>query len=511
TLLATGFFALANAHADWPQAAGPLLDFSAPGANVPIAWSVSLDQNIAWRATLPETGQSAPTIMSDRVFITTMKPVGVDSQLGSDIIAYCFSAHDGQLLWKRDIPGKYTTRLSAPFGDASSPPAATDGQHVWFVNPTGQLACFDLDGNEHYRKNFTSVARTRPTLVDGKLILHRQVYLPDEKGKFGFENKNAEIDLWTQLQALDAKTGEVVWTSRCGVNMGCVPMVQQLDDGTQVMVVGRGGGHGPPERPEGVSMIRLSDGATLWTLELKNFMSTQTYPIVNDMALVFHKGEHLWINTATGQVDRRVTIVDQVPVDRWASDGRRRETETLPAKKPRSITQQSNLRVGDYHYFRSYTHNYLGRVDIVSGDVEYLELPIQFLREPGQKEQLLWNAMATDKKSQGIHQRMLKYNVMRNARGIEVMGDERARGNGWGHICSPIPTAFGDRLIIPIMSGMVFVVQADAKVLDKHAILAMNDLGPLGDAFTRCSVTTDGQRIYARTIKELIAIESPQP
>ncbi|MBI1247976.1 PQQ-binding-like beta-propeller repeat protein [bacterium] len=490
--------------ADWPQGPGSNFDFTVPRSDAPSAWSVSLDQNIAWRTKLPETGQSTPVILGDRIFITTMKPVEADSKTGNAIVAWCLSAEDGSVLWQHEIPGGYPSRLSAPFGDASSAAAVTDGKHVWFLNPTGRLACFDMDGNRSWSKEAISVDRTRPILFEGKLIFHRQVYMPNAEGTFNGPEKGTGIESWTQLQALDAETGDLIWTSECGANMGCVPLLQKLDDGTPVMVVGRGGGHHPPETPEGISLIRADNGKTLWTLELPQYMSTQTYPIVGGHALVFHKGDHLWVNAKTGKIDRQVSIVKNVPVRQWSEGGRESVVENLPDQKARSITQQSNLRVGNYHYFRSYTRNYLGRVNITTGKVEYLELPLQVLREPGQAEQVLWLA---DVKGKNPLAATLRPNAVKNSRGFVVMGDKRSVQNGWGHTASPIPTAFGNRLFVPILSGMVFAIQADAEVLDEKAILSINDLGPLGESFTRASISTDGTRAYGHTIKELIAIE----
>ncbi len=496
---------------DWGQGAGPQFDFTGPEAAFPDSWSVSLDENVLWKISLPETGQSAPTVVGGKIFLTTMRPVSLDATTGKGIVAYCFSAEDGSLLWNHEIPGSYPTKLSAPFGDASSPSPVSDGDKVWFLNPTGRLSCFEMDGKPVWSLPFTSVARTRPTLVDGMLILHRQVYLPNVDGKFEHSHGDAPRSSWTQLQAIEAATGEVLWTTDCGVNMGCVPLIQSLSNGSKVMVVGRGGGHNPPEGPEGISMISVATGKSLWTLELPNFMATQTYPVVNDHALVFHKGEHLWVDAKSGKIDRRVDFVRDVNVRRHVESGFETRTESLASSEPRSITQQSNLRVGDYHYFRSYTCNYLGRIHVNSGKVEYLELPIQVFREQGEPEQIIWSHSSGDMSTKGnkpqpIHSRSIRPNAVRNSRGLLVMGDKRSVGNGWGHICSPIPTAFGNRLIVPIMSGMVFVIQADAGELTEDAVLSINDLGPLGTAFTRCSVTSDGERAYAHTIRELIAI-----
>jgi len=501
---------------DWPQGSGPRGDFNTQQARAPLAWSVSLNQNVAWTAVLPETGQSSPVIWGDRVFVTTMKPVEAEAETGKDIVAWCLSARDGSVLWKREIEGGYQTQLSAPFGDASSPPAVTDGKHVWFLNPTGRLASFDMDGNEVWSREFRSVVRTQPVLYDGMIILHRQVYLPDERGHFTHENKEAPHEKWTQLQAIDAASGDVRWTSECGVNMGAVPVVQRREDGLDVLVVGRGGGHSPPETPEGVSMIRADNGKTLWTLALQKFMSTQTYPVIGGDALVFHGSDHLWVNAKTGKISRKVSLVKDVPVRRWTESGYETRVETLE-EKARPITQQSNLLVGRYHYFRAYTRNYLGRVDTETGAVEYLELPLQVLRAPGKPEQVLWNAEQrpgdlapiAEKRFRGnISYTSLRHNRVENSRGLKVMGDARAIGNGWGHTASPLPTAFGDRLYVPILSGLVFVIDARAKTLDEGAVLARNDLGPLGEAFTRASITSNGERIYAHTIQGVVAFGS---
>ncbi|MBC8355514.1 MAG: PQQ-binding-like beta-propeller repeat protein [Planctomycetes bacterium] len=345
---------------NWPQGSGPNGDFRASETQASIGWSVSLDKNIAWRTELPETGQSSLVIWGDRLFLTTMKSVTSDSKTGKAIAGWCLSAKDGSILWQREITGSYQTKLSAPFGDASSPSAVTDGKHVWFLSPTGQLACFDMHGAAVWSKQVTSVARAQPVLHDGMLIFHRQVYLPDADGHFTHENKDAPREKWTQLHAIDAATGDVRWVSECGVNMGAVPILQQLENGTDVFVVGRGGGHGPPEKPEGVSMIRADNGKTVWTLALPGFMSTQTFPIINGHALVFRKNDHLWVTVKTGKISRQVSLLNDVPVRRWTESGYETRTESLK-EKSRPITQQSNLLVGKYHYFRSYTRNYLGR------------------------------------------------------------------------------------------------------------------------------------------------------
>jgi len=42
---------------------------------VPTPWRVESEENILWRTTLPETGQSGIAVWEDRIFLTTMKPL----------------------------------------------------------------------------------------------------------------------------------------------------------------------------------------------------------------------------------------------------------------------------------------------------------------------------------------------------------------------------------------------------------------------------------------------------
>ena len=288
-----------------------------------------------------------------------MEPVSRDSELGSNIVAWCCRADNGLVIWKKTIAATHPLRLSGCFSDSSAPPPVTDGTHVVFFNASGRITCFDMDGNEIWTRETMPVGRTQPFLHNGNVVFIRQKYMPVE-GHFTHEHRNAPADQWTNLQALNMATGSVEWTSTCGVNMGCVPLPAQLADGRQVIIVGRGGGHSPPETPEGISMISAIDGATIWTLELPGFMSTQTYSVYGPHVLVFHGDRHLWVNTSSGHVDREVSITENARVRAFENGKYSDRTENLPPSKRRSIIQQSNLLTGRHHYFRSYTHPYIG-------------------------------------------------------------------------------------------------------------------------------------------------------
>jgi outer membrane protein assembly factor BamB len=483
--------------AEWPTSV----------ATAPTKWSVALDQNIAWKITLPETGQNTPVIHEGKVFYSTMKPVEREAKTGTDIIAWCGDMATGKVLWQREIPGRYPQRLSGCFGDSTSPPAVCVGQRVIFANASGTLACFDLDGTPLWAKEILTVARTLPFVHEGKFVFTRQVYPPEESGEFSHRYADSPVEMWTQLQALDSATGEIAWTTQCGVNMGCAVLPQKLRDGRDVVVVGRGGGHGPPEKPDGISMIDLQDGSALWSLELKDFMATMSFSVRDDEVHVFHGGEHLSVDALTGKIVRRASILENVPVRRWIDGKYVTARESIPAKSTRMITQTSNLLVGAWHYFRSYTQPYLGRVHVETGAVEYLELPLQLSRAPDQEDILLWFEEPKGKKvSPTLEQQTILPNAVKNARGLVVMGDGRSTGSGWGHIAAPTPSVAGPNLYIPVMNGTVYIIDWNAPTLDESSIVAINDLGTAGEAYTRASLSFASGHAFAHTIRELICL-----
>jgi len=114
------------------------------------------------------------------------------------------------------------------------------------------------------------------------------------------------------------------------------------------------------------------------------------------------------------------------------------------------------------------------------------------VRKPGAGEKRLW------KKALG--------NDLKTAQGFRATQDKRNAGNGWGHVSAASPIAVGDRLYLPTMIGMVYVLKWDAGVLDEKALLSVSDLGPAGATWSLSSLSFAEGRLYARTLKELICL-----
>jgi outer membrane protein assembly factor BamB len=147
TLSATGVRAESPVAEDWPQWRGPRGDGSSLEQNLPTHWSAT--ENIAWKVSIPGKGHSSPVITGDRIFVTTcLEDTGARMLL-------CYARPDGKLLWQREVLRAALEKKHDLNSYASATPC-TDGKHVWvsfFEVPNIVLACYDVDGNETWRKS----------------------------------------------------------------------------------------------------------------------------------------------------------------------------------------------------------------------------------------------------------------------------------------------------------------------------------------------------------------------
>lgn len=129
---------------NWPQWRGPTNDCISKEKNPPTKWSEK--ENIAWKLPMPGEAGSTPIIWGERIFLT--------SKDDKNLVLLCASTA-GKELWKKPIG---TTAGNHPKGgegntvSASSP--CTDGKHVFvFDGGSGNLCCFDFEGQEIWKTN----------------------------------------------------------------------------------------------------------------------------------------------------------------------------------------------------------------------------------------------------------------------------------------------------------------------------------------------------------------------
>lgn len=484
---------------EWPQASGPNGNFVGTGDS-PAAFSVSKNEAVRWRVKLPSTGQGTPVVSGGRVFVTSHKEITEDSQTGSSILAMCFDANTGKELWRRKIGGSRKTDLSSLFSDNTAASPVTDGKRVVFVNVGGTVKCFDYEGVELWSHVWTPFGRHHarahePILHDGKVILmHAPRYdLPvSATTKSGSHPLGRDKEYWTFLRAYDLETGKLAWQAEAGTSVHSTSILGKLPDGRHAILTGRGGGHKPPEEPYGLSLIDASNGKSLWDREIHGYAAAQNANWAGQAAHFFIGSEHRSVKIESGEPLGGVSMTDGVTVTRRKGEGYETvEKGKLPRpKKP--ITYFTNLIVGKYHYFRSFGGFFIGRVNLESGRVEYLQVPVQVIRKVGRKDEVLWDKSLP--------------NDMKNAYGFKATQDKRNAGNGWGHVSSAPPVVVGDLIYFPTMLGMVYALKWNAPVLNEEALVSWSDLGPAGETWSLSGLAYANGRLYARTLKELICI-----
>lgn len=156
---------------------------------LPLTWSAT--ENVTWKATLPERGNSTPVVWGDRVFVTQ----AAESE-GLRLL-FCFDRKDGRLLWKEGVRHEKEdlTHKTNPYCSGSP---ATDGKIVIVYFGSAGVHAFDFSGNKLWSQD---LGEQRHIWGYGAspVIRGEVVYLNYGPG----ENQG--------LVAMNKQTGEVIW------------------------------------------------------------------------------------------------------------------------------------------------------------------------------------------------------------------------------------------------------------------------------------------------------------
>ncbi len=518
---------------DWPQGPGPHGDWSVETeATPPLHFSVRSGQGIAWRTPLPETGQGGVTVVADRVFVATMAPWDPSNALsdaeaelyahaierrkvaGKHIDAHCLDATTGHLLWTRRIEGDVPAIYTYPFSDATSASPVADDEHVWFTNAGGRVVCFTHDGEPVWEREWVPAfdgpfnKQFEPFLIEDherKLLIEMEPFpAPGSEGD----------DLhgrWHHLVALDAATGEYLWRSEDALTQYNAPTLVQMASGPAALI-GRGGPHQVPERPVGLSLVRLTGeqaGASLWRYDDprgNHEASLQT--MAHDARFAYWllkepRNALVVIDLETGEEVREISLTKAV--SRWSRDpesGEWKHDVAVDLQKGVFPARYSMIAAQGHLFFQCYATAWgkptigpaysFARIDPEAGRVEYLEVPTDRFEDPEGKTEYLWR---TPRVARPL-----------NSRGEEVTGDDRCRWDGWDWVFNGSPTRVNERLYFTLASGVVYVFDASREAFDREALLAVNDVGDAGQTWTANSVSCAHGRLYHRTGSHLICV-----
>lgn len=498
------------ARADnWNQPAGPNGDWSARGKNPPLRWSVSANENILWRTKLPEAGQSGIAVWGDRLFLTSMKPLPDANapKQGHDVVGYCLNSKTGAILWTVDLPGTEDVDYAYGFSDSTSPSPVTDGKHVWFFNSSGSVGCWDYRGKQVWMRRWKPTS-DRPFNKQFEPILFEDVLITMEPREPG--DPLREKDAWNYLKGLDKRTGKVLWISEDSLTHYNTPMFGRTAEGAPAILQGRGGYHDVPETPIGLTLTSLAEGQegrSMWrylgegkALYTMRWDKKYAYWLPQDSPI------HQVVDIQTGKLLKTQSLVDKADYRRYdaKTGGYVLESAINLAKRTPAFRVFpgwfTNIVVGDFHYFLCFTDPAqhlgppycVGRVNIKTDKVEYLELPVQVYREAGKAERFVWNE---PQPSSTV-----------NSRGIDVAGDPRSRRDGWFWCFLGNPVVVNDKIFFTTMLGVTYVIDGKAKTLDERALLAVNDLGAPGQTWSLNSISYANGRLYHRSMKEVVCI-----
>jgi hypothetical protein len=524
----TLFAALMIAFGNWPQAAGPNGTWSvelSDASNPPVTWSVARNRNILWRAPMPNGGQSGIAVWGDRVFLTTFEPYKPGApKTSSTILGHAVDARSGKILWSVKLDGSVPSPMMYAYSDSTSPTPVTDGKYVWFTNASGIMGCYDFNGKEIWSRTWKPWGEPYPFNKQHEPILHGDTILNVEPG---------EKAGWNYIYGIDKFTGKTQWVADDGTTTYATSVFGMTKDGIPAVLTGRGGWHDVPERPIGLSLIDLRPGRagkTLWRFVAGD--GNEAAPTWQALYVLHWDAKyaywfrlnpeesHLVIDSQTGKLLREQSLIRNVDYRQWDptanqyivhKDANLREIRELSPRnqlKPEDVIRvmpawHCNIVVDGYHYFlttvghrrnnkppagRAGPSHCIGRVNVETGKVEYLEVPV---------------TVVGDRKVYGVAVRTKTDDI----NGNDVANEDRSRTDGWeipAFLGSPI--ALGNRIYFTTMLGITYVVDASAKVLDEKALLAINDLGPSGETWSLNTPSFSDGRLYHRSLKELVAI-----
>lgn len=528
----------------WPQAAGPLGSWHVLQAKPPQQWSVSRGEHIRWRTQLPSAGQGGIAVAADRLFVTSFAEQDEQAARRSNtILGHAIDRATGKLLWTVKLSGGRPSPQLYAFSDSTSWTPICDHQHVWFFNASGEMGCWDHQGKQVWQRSFRTQPEKYPFNRQCEPLLVDDVIITVEPISQDHPRYDATRDDWNYLHAIDRATGQVRWIAEDACTFYCTPGFGRLPDGRPAILHGRGGPHGVPEVPIGLTMTSLAAGEagrTIWRftpeaqpnapLDGTTWMNLYTNVWDTKFVYWFRNApveSHVVLDAATGKLVREQSLVEKADVRQWDNSRgdyvlhqqvsiRDLPDTTYPLKTGEVLhvlpQWHTNAIASGWHWFICTTNNRrnryapkghsgpahcLGRVHAETGKVEYLELPVGVLREANQPDQ--W-----------IYGRSLKTQTLDN-QGREIADEERSRTDGWEvNAFFPTPIVIADKLYISMMLGVTYVIDTQAAVLDRRALLSVNDLGPLGDTWSLSGPSYADGMMYHRSARELVAIEGPR-
>ncbi len=208
--------------ADWRQFRGSDSSSVAKDADLPVEWvDGEPPKNIGWKIALPGRGLASPIVVGDKVVVTCSSGFQQDRQH-----VLCFDAQSRHKLWERQFWATGRT-MSHPKTCAAASSPCSDGERIFALFSSNDVACLDLEGNLQWFRGVTHDfpncsnslgMASSPIVIDGTLVMQTEndadsfsIGLDVESGESRWKKTRPKRANWTSPSALkDATSGETL-------------------------------------------------------------------------------------------------------------------------------------------------------------------------------------------------------------------------------------------------------------------------------------------------------------
>jgi len=186
----------------------------------PVSWDAATGKNVIWKTPVPLKGYNSPVIWGTKLFLS-----GADNHSRE---VYCFDRITGKLLWKQPVDKIKGSPDAAPkvTDDTgySAPSLTTDGNRVFAMFATGDIICFDMDGNRIWARNL-GVPDNHYGHASSLMMLKDKLFVQYDTNKS------------RKLIGLKASTGQTAWeTLRKGKISWASPILVEINGKFQVVL-----------------------------------------------------------------------------------------------------------------------------------------------------------------------------------------------------------------------------------------------------------------------------------
>lgn len=205
---------------NWPCFRGAYSHGIAFQQKPPIEWDGGTGKNILWKIPVPLPGYNSPIVWGKQIFFS-----GSDGKIQE---IYSLDAQTGNILWRKEIQGIPGSPPKAPKVTQDTGYAAssmcTDGERVYAIFTTGDIACLTLGGEILWARNL-GVPKNHYGHSSSLLFWDELVFV------------QYDHDGGPHILALKAKTGETAWKTERDVETSWAsPILVSKEDTTQIIL-----------------------------------------------------------------------------------------------------------------------------------------------------------------------------------------------------------------------------------------------------------------------------------